>query len=148
MNGVKKARINCCHRCRYRVQKHASQAGPHGFSIFCTACERGLQEIHDGFVDGPAENCPMGFWKDLDPEGPVDPEEWRKWHEEQECKKRRDQQRQTVKPLVSKALEGQDQETVDRKLERLVAEHDLEPEVAAEIGDILDPQVDSEGQEL
>ena len=62
MNGVKHARIKRCHECPYRIQKHASQAGPHGYSIFCTFRPDTKIELYDSYMSGLDTNCPGGFW--------------------------------------------------------------------------------------
>mgnify|MGYP006282906187 CR=1 FL=1 len=139
MDGTKLARIRCCNRCEHRIQKHADHAGPRGFSVFCTAGTGQPLELHDDFMEGPAENCPHGKWSGLDPVGPRDPQEWQEWNEERKRQKRIEGQRRGLKPVVKVCLADQPIKEVDRRLEELVVEHGLEPEVATEIGNELDP---------
>jgi len=62
MSGTKLARIRRCHRCAHRITHHADVAR-WPFCIF-----RGYEnriELNDSYMEGPDENCPAGFWKDL-----------------------------------------------------------------------------------
>lgn len=93
MNGRKKARIERCGRCRQRFTRHEKHAGPHGYSRFCGAEDRPI-ELHDSYMEGPDSNCPLGYWADLEPVGPMDPEKWKRWNRG----RRRDRARQTRKP--------------------------------------------------
>ena len=140
MNGTKQARIQCCNRCGHRVQCNEQRSGPHGFAVFCAALNGPLQELHDDYMEGPESNCPAGKWADLEPIGPTDPDEWRKWSQDREHANAVERQRGTLKPALKRALDGQPIEDVDDCLEDLVRRGDVLPEIAAEIGDELEAE--------
>jgi len=100
MNGRKKARIERCSRCRMRVTRHESHAGPHGYSRFCGAEDSPI-ELHDSYMEGPDSNCPLGYWSGLDPVGPMDPQEWEEWNRTQV----RDRVRQFRKPELKNRVQ-------------------------------------------
>lgn len=145
MDGIKKARIACCHRCKHRIQKHADHGGPHGYSIFCAAVTGSWIELHDAYMEGPEGNCPAGKWAGLDPVGPTDPEEWAEWNRKRQHKARIDSQGRGVQPVLEAALRGLPIEDVETRLEVPVRAGILEPEVAAEIADKLEAEADAEG---
>jgi len=105
MDGVKKARIECCHECEHRISKHSEYAGAHGYSVFCTYGGERV-ELHDKYMEGPDSNCPLGRWSGLASAGPTDPEEWKAWNQ----KKNKDRIRREKKPKLVNALSAVAQE--------------------------------------
>jgi len=127
MDGLKLARIRCCHACRFRIQKHADFAGPHGYSIFC--CFHGSEppaELHDAYMEGPDENCPCGYWKDL---VPVDLEA----EQEQARIRAGESQVKRLGPIVEVLTEGLEMDAIIPRLQQLVTDRVLLPEAAADI---------------
>ena len=62
MAGKKMARIRKCHRCPHRRTAHAEVwRWPH-----CVYGEGDI-ELADQYMEGPEENCPAGFWTELEP---------------------------------------------------------------------------------
>ena len=100
MDGIKKARIECCRRCPHRADRHADHAGPHGYSRFCLAPADGPIELHDEFMEGPDSSCPRDRWAGLEPMGPEDPAEWEDWNR----RRNRERVRQKRKPELKQKL--------------------------------------------
>lgn len=134
MDGRKKARIERCKRCRHRVDKHEKHAGPHGYSRFCAAPDGPPIELHDGYMEGPDDNCPKGYWAGLQRIGPEDPQEWKRWNRERNREARRSRQKPNLKETVSQIADSPDiNADAEAALAVLVAAGAAPPWLAEEI---------------
>lgn len=139
MDGKKKARINRCTKCEHCVMRSSRFAGPHGFAKFCTA-EAGKgspnrwQELHDDFMEGPDDNCPMGYWTGLAPKGPVDPAKYQQSLEEKRKERIREQSVPQVQRIMESELSDTDL-TPDAVLQAAVALNVIPAWAAQEIRD-------------
>lgn len=108
MATQKQARRRCCRGCRSVMWRSPRFSGPHGYSRFCTAGDGRRIELHDAYMEGPDSNCPRGKWAGLEPDGPLDPEEWDRWNRERNRQQRRQKQKPKLRRAVVRIGKSQD----------------------------------------
>ena len=111
LNGTIMGRLEVCRECEFKIEQHSRFAPePGGTSRFClypdlSPSQRDQWRVVDReFLGGPESNCAAGKWADAEAAGPVDPDEWLVWSQEERRKKNEQSFRENFKPVVVERL--------------------------------------------